>query len=53
MIQKKNILMKLWIWDTEIVFICLQVNIYYKWLFLKKWLNLTSSTEIPKSVSVP
>ena len=30
MIQLIIILMKLWIWDTEKVFICLQVNIYYK-----------------------
>ena len=30
MIQMKNLLMKLWIWDTEIVFICSQVNIHYK-----------------------
>ena len=27
-IQMKNILMTLWIWDTKIVFICLQLNIY-------------------------
>ena len=26
--------MKVWVWDTEIVFICLQVNIYYKLLQL-------------------
>ena len=30
MIQMKKFLMKMWIWDTEIVFICLQLNIYYK-----------------------
>ena len=28
MIQIKMILMKLWIWDTELVFICLHLNIY-------------------------
>ena len=28
--SNEKILMKLWIWDTEIVFICLQVNFYYK-----------------------
>ena len=49
----ENILMNLWIWDTENFFFCLQVNIYNKLLFLKKWLNLTSSREIRRSVSVP
>ena len=44
---------KLRIWDTEKVFICFQVDIYYKWLFLNKWLSLTSSTDIQRSVSVP
>ena len=40
-------MVKLWIWDTKIVFICLQVSIYYKWLILNKRLILTSSTWFP------
>ena len=32
----KNFLMKLLICDTEIIFICLEVNINYERLFLKK-----------------
>ena len=36
MIQIENFVIRLWIWGTEIVFICLQVSIYYKWLLLKK-----------------
>ena len=53
MIQVKNLWMNLWILDTEIVFFCLQVNIYYKWLFMKKWVSLKYSTEIRRIVSVP
>ena len=52
MIQLKKLLMKLWIKDTEIVFIYLQEKIYYKCLFLKKWLNLKFSTENGRSASV-
>ena len=45
MIQVKNRFMKLRILDKEIVFLGLQVNIYYKRLFMKKWMSLKYSTE--------
>ena len=39
MIQIKTNCKKLRIWVTEKVFICFQVDIYYQWLFLNKWLS--------------
>ena len=53
MTQLKKLLMELRICDTETVFIFLKVKIYYNGKFLKKWLSLTSFTEIRRSVSVP
>ena len=53
MIRMKNVLMNLWIWDTEKVFICLQVNNLLKITIFKEWVDFEIFYRDPTKFSSP
>ena len=52
-IKMKNILMKFWIWDSELGFIFLQVNVYLQMTVFEKMVEFDVFYRDPKKCSTP